>query len=220
MKVIITGSTGMVGEGVLHECLQTTEIEKILLINRRPCDVVHPKLVEIIHSDFFDISAIESRLIGFDACFYCLGITSLLVKEEKYRIITYDLTMNFAGILAKLNPEMTFCYVSGAGTESPEKAKFMWAKVKGQLELDLAKLPFKSAYSFRPGFMKPTKGLKHAHKGYALFNPFYPAFRKFFPGFVSTLQELAQSMIKCAKYGYEKPILEVSDIVKLSKKEF
>ena len=217
MNVIITGVTGMVGEGVLHECLQNGNINKVLVVNRKSCMVQHPKLKEIIHTDFFDLTPIENQLSGYNACFYCLGVTSFLMKEPEYTRITYDLTMYFAGVLSRQNPGMTFCYVSGAGTEAPEKAKFMWARVKGKLEIDLQKLPFKSVYNFRAGFLNPTKGLKNAHPGYGLFSIFYPLFRKMFPKYVSTLQELAQAMIMTAISGYEKPVLEVTDIVKLSK---
>lgn len=217
INVIITGSTGMVGEGVLHECLRHPDVEKILLINRRPCGISNPKLSEIIHDNFFDLSHIENQLIGYDACFYCLGVTSLGIKEQAYYYITYTLTLDIAQRLAKLNPNMIFCYISGAGTNTPEKAKFMRARVKGKIEQDLLKLPFKKVYLFRPGLIKPTKGLNNVHKYYYVFSLFYPLFRLIMPKFVSTLKELGLSMIISATKGYEKQILEVPDIVKLSK---
>jgi hypothetical protein len=217
LNVIITGSTGMVGEGVLHECLLHPDVEKILLINRRPCRISNPKLSEIIHDNFFDLSHIENQLIGYNACFYCLGVTSLRMKEPAYYYITYTLTLDIAQRLARLNPNMIFCYISGAGTNTPEKAKFMWARVKGKTEQDLMKLSFKKVYLFRPGLIKPTKGLNNVHKYYYVFNLFYPLFRLTMPKFVSTLKELGLSMIISATKGYEKQILEVPDIVKLSK---
>jgi len=217
INVIITGSTGMVGEGVLHECLLHPDVEKILLINRRPCGISNPKLSEIIHDNFFDLSHIENQLIGYDACFYCLGVTSLRMKEPAYYYITYTLTLDIAQRLARLNPNMIFCYISGAGTNTPEKAKFMWARVKGKTEQDLMKLLFKKVYLFRPGLIKPTKGLNNVHKYYYVFSLFYPLFRLTMPKFVSTLKELGLSMIISATKGYEKQILEVPDIVKLSK---
>jgi hypothetical protein len=218
INVIITGSTGMVGEGVLHECLLHPDVEKILIINRRPCGISNPKLSEIIHDNFFDLSHIENKLIGYDTCFYCLGVTSLRMKEPAYYYITYTLTLDIAQRLARLNPNMIFCYISGAGTNTPEKAKFMWAKVKGKTEQDLMKLSFKKVYLFRPGLIRPTKGLNNVHKYYYVFNLFYPIFRLTMPKFVSTLKELGLSMIISATKGYEKQILEVPDIVKLSKR--
>ena len=207
----------MVGEGVLHECLLHPDVEKILLINRRPCGISNPKLSEIIHDNFFDLSHIENKLVGYDTCFYCLGVTSLRMKEPAYYYITYTLTLDIAQRLAKLNPNMIFCYISGAGTNTPEKAKFMWARVKGKTEQDLMKLSFKKVYLFRPGLIKPTKGLNNVHKYYYVFNLFYPLFHLTMPKFVSTLKELGLSMIISATKGYEKQILEVPDIVKLSK---
>lgn len=207
----------MVGEGVLHECLLHPDVEKILLINRKSCGISNPKLSEIIHDNFFDLSHIENQLIGYDACFYCLGVTSLIMKESAYYYITYTLTLDVAQRLARLNPNMIFCYISGAGTNTPEKAKFMWARVKGKTEQDLMKLSFKKVYLFRPGLIKPTKGLNNVHKYYYVFSLFYPLFRLTMPKFVSTLKELGLSMIISATKGYEKQILEVPDIVKLSK---
>ena len=169
IKAIITGATGMVGEGVLYECLNHPDVESVLVINRRSCHTIHPKLKEIIHENFFNFSSIEEQLSGYNACFFCLGVSSVGMNEEKYTKVTYDLTLGFAGTLARLNPEMTFCYVSGAATDSSEKGKMMWARVKGKTENDLMKLPFKRAYMFRPGFMQPTKGLKNANKMYKVF---------------------------------------------------
>ena len=219
INVIITGSTGMVGEGILHECLLHPDIDKVLVINRRPCMIWHPKLTEIIYDNFFNLSPVENQLSGYDACFYCLGITSLGIKEQEYYRITYELTLDIAQRLVKLNPQMIFCYISGAGTTSPEKAKLMWTKVKGKTERDLLKLPFRKVYLFRPGLLRPTRGLKNVHKFYFVFTIFYPFFRLALPKFVSTLRELGLAMINSATQGYEKQILEVTDIVKLSKRQ-
>ncbi len=218
ISVIITGATGMVGEAVLFEALLHPDVEKILVISRRPCGITHPKLTEIIHKNFFDISPIENQLKGFNACFFCLGVTSINKKEPEYYSLTYTLTINFAEILAKLNPEMTFGYISGAGTDSTEKGRMMWARVKGKTENDLMKLPFKKVYAFRPGFLIPTKGQKNVNKFYWVVGFLFPPLRMIFPTFVSTLKELGLAMINTVIKGYEKQILEVSDIVKLSKR--
>jgi len=217
LNVIITGTTGMVGEGVLHECLRHPDVEKILVINRRPCGISSPKLFEIIHNDFFDFSPIESSLIGFNACFFCAGVTSINKSESEYYSLTYTLTMGIAQRLAKFNPEMIFCYISGAGTDSTEKGKSMWARVKGKTENDLMKLPFRRVYAFRPGFLQPTKGLKNVHKYYPIFGLLFPLFRLTLSKYISTLKELGLAMINAAIIGYEKQVLEVPDIVRLSR---
>jgi len=217
LKAIITGATGMVGEGVLHECLLHPQVESVLVINRKPCGVTHPKLKEIIHQDFFDLSAIENQLSGYNACFFCLGVSSIGMKEPDYYRLTYTLTMNAAQTLSRLNPDMTFCYVSGGGTDSTEKGRSMWARVKGKTENDLMKLPFKNVFAFRPGYMHPTQGLKNTLPSYKYMSWMYPFFRAVFPKFVSTLAELGLAMINAARFGYDKPVLEVRDIVELSK---
>jgi hypothetical protein len=177
IKAIITGVTGMVGEGVLHECLQHPDIEAVLVISRKPCGALHPKLKEIIHQDFLHLSAIENQLIGYNACYFCLGVSSVGMKELEYYNLTYALTMHVAQTLSRINPGMTFCYVSGSGTDSTEKGRLMWARVKGKTENDLMKLPFKQVYAFRPGFMKPTKGLKNTLPFYKYVTWMYPFFR-------------------------------------------
>jgi len=217
IKSIITGVTGMVGEGVLHECLKHPEVESVLVINRKPCGVKHKKLSEIIHKNFFDLSTIENQLAGFNACYFCAGVSSVGKKEEEYKHITYDLTLNFAKTLLKLNSEMTFCYVSGSGTDSTEKGRLMWARVKGKTENDLLNLGFKDAYMFRPGFIKPTKGLKNAYKSYMFFTPFYPIFRKLFPKFVVTLEEIGLAMINVTLVGSDRKVLECKDIAQMAK---
>jgi hypothetical protein len=212
LNVIVTGSTGMVGEGVLHECLLDPDVESILIINRKPLGVSHAKLTEIIHKDFYDFSAIEHQLSGYNACFFCLGVSSVGMKEPEYYKMTYTLTMHVAQTLCKLNPEMVFGYITGSGTDSTEKGSSMWARVKGKTENDLMKLPFRAVYAFRPGYMHATPGLKNANSLYKYISWLYPVLRRFFPNFTSTLAEMGKAMINSAKYGYNKPILEVSDI--------
>jgi uncharacterized protein YbjT (DUF2867 family) len=219
-KVIITGATGMVGEGVLHECLHHPVIESVLVVNRRPCGVSHPKLKELIHADFFDLTPIQALLSGYDACFFCLGVSSLGMKEPEYYRISYTLTMNFAQTLCKENPSMTFCYVSGAGTDSSEKGRLMWARVKGKTENDLQKLPLKAAYAFRPAFMLPTRGLKNALPSYKYVTWLYPVLHPVFPNYFHTLKDTGLAMINCAVGGFEKNVLEAKDIVQLAEKTF
>lgn len=218
IRAIITGATGMVGEGVLMASLLHPDVEKVLVINRRPCGVSHPRLTEIIHNNFLDLSPIAEQLRDYNACFFCLGVSSVGMNEEKYYLLTYTLTIHMAEILAKQNPGMTFCYISGAGTDSTEKGRMNWARVKGKTENDLMKLPFKKAFAFRPGFMLPDKDAKNAHGYYSFFRLLYPVLHTLMPNFVSTLQEVATAMINVVIKGYEKPVLEVKDIVELSKK--
>jgi hypothetical protein len=218
INAIITGVTGMVGEGVLMESLLHPDVEKVLVINRRPCGIKHPKLTEILHTDFFDVSPIAVQLKGYNACFFCLGVSSVGLKDEQYYSLTYTLTMHIAETLSRLNPDMTFCYVSGAGTDSTEKGRLNWARVKGKTENDLMKLPFKRAFAFRPGFMLPEKGAKNIHGYYVIFRILYPPLRALFPSFVSTLKEVGRAMINSVIFGYDKSVLEVKDIIILSKK--
>ena len=218
IRAIITGATGMVGEGVLHECLLHPDVESILVINRKPCGVLHPKLKELIHGDFLNLSPIEPQLSGYNACFFCLGVSSLGMKEPEYYRISYTLTMNVAKTLCKLNAEMTFCYISGAGTDSTEKGRMMWARVKGKTENDLMKLPFKAVYAFRPPFMLPTKGLKNTLPYYKYVTWLYPVARPLFPGYLITLKELGLAMINSVIFGSDKKMLEAKEIVDLAKK--
>jgi hypothetical protein len=216
IKAIITGATGMVGEGVLHECLLHPKVESVLVIGRRPCGVTHIKLKEIIVKEIPDLSSVENQIAGYNACFFCLGISSIGLKENEYFDITYNLTLEFAKTLSKVDPEMTFCYVSGSGTDSTESGKLMWARVKGKTENDLMKLPFRKVYNFRPAFMRPTKGLKNTLKYYKYINWLFPVLRIILPGYVSRLSQLGLAMINSALDGYEKQVLEVRDINLLS----
>lgn len=214
IKAIITGATGMVGEGVLHECLQHPDVEAILVINRKPCGVANDKLKEIIPPDFFNLSSIETHLAGYNACYFCAGVSSVGKKEDEYKHITYDLTLSFAGTLAKINPGMTFCYVSGEGTDSSEKGKLMWARIKGKTENDLLKLPFKSAFMFRPGYIQPIKGMKNTYMIYKLIAPLYPVWKFLFPKHVITLEEIGKAMINVTLRGSKTKILNCTDIGK------
>jgi hypothetical protein len=217
VRAIITGATGMVGEGVLHECLLSDEVEQVLVINRKTCGIIHPKLKEIIHENFYDFSPIESQLQNYNACFFCLGVTSVGKKEPEYTKLTYDLTTHVADTLVKLNTDMTFCYVSGGGTDSTEKGKSMWARVKGKTENHLLALPFKAAYMFRPGYIQPTKGLENTLKAYTYIGWMYPFLKKILPSHVCTLKELGLAMIHTVTKGYNNHILHSKDIVALSK---
>ncbi|OON68439.1 NAD-dependent epimerase/dehydratase family protein [Hymenobacter sp. CRA2] len=213
MNVMITGATGMVGEAVLLECLQDASIEQVLVVTRKPTGRQHPKLHEVLLADFADPTPVERELRGYDACFFCLGVSSVGMKEPEYTRLTYDLTLGFARTLARLNPHMTFCYVSGAGTDSSEKGRQMWARVKGRTENELLRLPFRAAYMFRPGFLKATPGQQNVLPMYKYIAWLYPVLRRFTPGWVSTLTELGQAMINVTRRGYAKPVLEVKDIV-------
>ncbi|SRR5258705_4057486 len=208
----------MVGEGVLHECLLHSDVDEVLVIGRKSCGISHPKLKEIVHQNFFDITPIQNQLSGYDACYFCLGVTSIGKNEEEYRKLTYALTMHVASVLSKLNPQMTFCYVSGASTDSSEKGKMMWARVKGKTENDLMKLPFKKAFNFRPGIMRPTKGLKNTLSGYKYLSWLFPVIGVLMPNSICSLKEVGQAMINATIKGYEKQILEVKDIVELAKR--
>lgn len=215
IKAIVFGATGMVGEGVLHMALNNPNVESVLVIGRRSCNVSHPKLKELIHSDFFDLTSIESQLKDYNACYFCLGVSSVGMNEQDYAHVTYDLTMNVAITLSRLNPDMTFCYISGEGTDSTEQGRLMWARVKGKTENDLSKLPFKAVYNFRPGFIKPIKGLKNTLTLAKPLHVLYPLFKILFPGHGCTLEDLGRSMINVTLQGYSKHIIENSDIANL-----
>lgn len=220
LKVVITGATGMVGKGVLLECLESQDINSVLLINRRPIDLEHDKLKEIVHKDFYDLSSIEDQLKGYDACFFCLGVSAYRMSEEDYTKITYDLTLHFANTLLKLNPEMTFCYVSGQGTDSTEKSRMMWANVKGKTENAILALPFKKAYMFRPGFIQPMKGIKSSTKMYntmyTLIKPFMPVLKLFFPKSITNTDRVGKAIINSVTIGYNKTHLDNKAINQLA----
>lgn len=217
IKAIVTGVTGMVGEGVVLECLQNPAVESVLVLGRRSCGMTHPKLKEIVHADLYNVAPIAEQLKGYNACYFCLGTSSVGMNEVDYTKVTYTLTMGIATVLSQVNPDMTFIYISGAGTDSSEKGRSMWARVKGKTENDLMKLPFKQVFAFRPGGMKATPGQKNLLKMYKWVAWMYPMLRAIAPGMMSTLQEVAVAMIKVTQNGFPKKVLEVKDMVGLSK---
>lgn len=212
MNILVTGASGMVGEGVVLECLQDPAVVSVVSLSRRPSGHKHPKLRELLVEDFFHLEAVEAELAGFDACFFCAGISSIGLKEPEYTRITYDMTLHVARTLVSLNPGMTFCYVSGAGTDSTEQGRSMWARVKGHTENALQALPFRQVYLFRPGFMKPMPGQLHLLKYYKAIGWLYPFFRLVTPQFACTLRQVARAMVLVVQQGYPTPILEVRDI--------
>ncbi len=213
IKVIITGATGMVGEGVLFECLQNPQVSEVLIIGRRHYEIEHPKLKELIVPDFFQLNQFAENIKGYDACFFCAGVTSVGKNEEKYRFLTYNTTLAFAKAVAELNTNMVFIYVSGASTDSHEKSKMMWARVKGKTENDLMKLPFKAEYNFRPGIMLPFDGQKNWKVSYKILARII---KPFFPKSVLSMKEVGKAMINGAIFGYPRQVLEVSDIRELA----
>jgi nucleoside-diphosphate-sugar epimerase len=215
LRVIITGATGMIGEGVLYECLNNPQVEKVLVIGRNSCGYTHSKLSEIIHSDLSDISSLRERVTGYNACYFCLGVTSVGKNEVEYTRLTYTLTLNFAAVLAACNPNMIFCYISGANTDSSENGKTMWARVKGKTENDLMKLPFKKVYNFRPGGIEPFLPLKPSqtyYKTYKYFRILFVLMKLIVPRFVIKLKDLAAAMINASLIGYSKHVLEMDDM--------
>jgi hypothetical protein len=216
LKVILTGTTGMVGEGVLLECLQNPAIDTVLSVSRKSTGRTHPRLKEYIIPDFLQLQPGDPMLQGYDACFFCAGVSSVGMPEDKYRLITYDTTIHFANILLQQNPGMTFIYVSGKSTDSSEKGRIMWARVKGKTENTLAKLPFKQVYNFRPGFMKAMPGQQNLLKFYKALGWTFPFFKLIMPNSTSTLQQVARAMINCVIKGTNKQILEVRDINAIS----
>jgi uncharacterized protein YbjT (DUF2867 family) len=219
MKVILFGATGMIGQGVLRECLLDPEVESVLAIGRRATAVRHEKLREIVHKDFLDFSTIEGELSGYDACLFCLGVSSTGMSEQEYSRVTYDVTMAVARTLVKHNPDMTFIYVSGAGTDSTERGRMMWARVKGRTENALLEMPFKGAYMFRPGYIQPLHGIASSRRLtrvlYGVMRPLYPVWKTLFPKYVTTTEQFGLAMIHVAKHGAPKRILENRDLAGL-----
>ncbi|HTM98530.1 MAG TPA: NAD-dependent epimerase/dehydratase family protein [Pedobacter sp.] len=214
MKVIITGATGMAGQGVLLECLQNNAVTEVLMVNRKQLEIIHPKLKELLIPDFLKSEEFIQALTGYDACFFCAGISSVGMKEQKYTTITYDTTLHFAKTLIAVNPNMVFTYITGSGTDSTEKGKVMWARVKGKTENDLMKLGFKAQYNFRPGAMLGAEGQKNVNKLYVMIAALIKLFS---PKSIISLNELGRAMINVVQKGYAKQILEISDIKVLAK---
>ena len=221
-KVIITGATGMVGKGILLECLDHSQISDVLVIGRSPIGIEHPKLIEIVHSDFTDLSRIREQLQGYVACFFSLGVSAAGLKEDAYKHITYDYTLSLAKVLLDLNPKMTFNYVSGQGTDSSEKGRAMWARVKGKTENDLLKLGFDQAFMFRPGGIIPLRGIKSKTKLYQFFYDYFMWLIKLIkllaPNSIVNTTQIALAMINSISMGYDKSILDPKDIIILSEK--
>lgn len=222
MKVILFGATGMVGQGALRACLLDPSVESVLAVGRSPTGQTNAKLREIRHTDFLDLSAIEGQLVGYDACFFCLGVSSLGQSEESYRRLTYDLTMAVATTLAKCNPRMTFIYVSGQGTDGTGHGRVMWARIKGKTENDLLKLPFGAAYMFRPGGIQPLHGIKSKtawyRAMYAVTAPLWTLFNRIAPKYVTTTEKLGSAMIAVARHGDVKRVLENDDINRVERR--
>jgi uncharacterized protein YbjT (DUF2867 family) len=216
MKVILFGGSGMVGQGVLRECLIDPGVESVLSVGRSRLGVQHPKLREVLHKDFTDYTAIEPQLAGYDACFFCLGVSSIGMDAERYRHLTYDITMAAAKTLVRQSPGMVFTYVTGRGTDSTEQGTLMWARVKGKTENDLLKLPFKSAYMFRPAGIQPLHGVRSKtgwiNAVYAVTAPLLAYMARAKPDYMTTSEKLGRAMISVVRNGYPKPILESADI--------
>jgi uncharacterized protein YbjT (DUF2867 family) len=216
MNVLLFGATGMVGQGVLRECLLDSGVQVVLTVGRTATGLQHPKLRELVHTDLWNYSSVEMELSGFDACFFCLGVTSAGMREADYERVTYGITMAAAECLSRLNPQMTFVYVSGAVTDSSEQGRIMWARVKGRTENALMRLPFKAAYMFRPGVIEPLHGVKSKTASYRLFyalgRPLLPVLRWAFPAFVLTTEEIGLAMLAVARQGAPKRVLEIKDI--------
>lgn len=216
MKVILLGATGMVGQGVLRECLLDPEVGSVLAIGRTTTGRQHEKLHEIVLNDLSDLSSTEGRLSGYDACFFCVGVSAAGMKEEAYRRVTYDLTIAVAKTLARFNPTMTFIYVSGAGTDSTGHGRAMWARVKGKTENALLQMPFKAAYMFRPAYIQPLHGIRTKTRWYgamyAVLGPFYPVWKLLLPKYVTTTECLGRAMLTVAQRGAPKSVLENQDI--------
>jgi uncharacterized protein YbjT (DUF2867 family) len=221
MKVILFGATGMVGQGVLRECLLDPDVTSVLVVGRLTVGQRHEKLREILRPDLFDLSPIESDLAGYDACFFCLGVSSAGMSEQQYRHITYDLTLNVAKTLLRTNPALSFIYVSGQSTDSTERGSTMWARVKGKTENDLLKMPFKAAYMFRPGVIQPMHGVTSKTRMYrvmlATLGWLIPVLRALFPKAITTTEEVGRAMLLAAKQGAPQRVLERADIIALGR---
>ena len=219
LRVVLFGATGMVGQGVLRECLADPDVERVLVVGRTTLGVRHEKLEEVLHRDFFDFSALEAKLAGWDACFFCLGVSSAGKSEAEYRRLTHDIALSAAGTFVGLNPSMTFVYVSGAGTDSSERGRSMWARVKGKTENDLSKLPFQAVFLFRPAIILPGRGIRSKTGWYrilyALLRPLSPLLYALLPGSVTTTEEVGRAMLEVARRGAPKRILESRDIREL-----
>lgn len=219
MNVILFGASGMVGSGALLECLDDPRVQSVLVIGRSSCGVQHSKITEILHQDFFNYGSLAPHFKDRDACFFCLGVSSAGMDEPKYRRLTHDLTLAAAQAMAAVNKQLTFCYVSGQGTDSSERGRMMWARVKGQTENALLRMPFKAAFMFRPGFIQPLRGVRSKSWYQVLFTvlrPFLSPLPRFFPGIATTTVAVGRALIRVAAAGHPTPILETRDINRLA----
>ena len=212
MNVVIFGATGMIGQGVLRESLLDPEVQRVVTVGRSATGQQHAKLEKIVHADLFDLSAIEPKLANLDACFFCLGVSSAGMSEAEYTRVTYDLAMSAATTLARLNPQMTFVFISGVGTDSTEQGRTMWARVKGRTENAILRLPFRRAYMFRPGYIQPMHGIRSRtalyRVLYVLVSPLYPLLKRLFPNSVTTTEQLGRAMLAAAKHGAPAAIVD------------
>jgi len=221
VNVAIFGATGMIGQGVLRECLHAADVGRVVTVGRTATGIPHPKLTEIVHGDLLDLASFEPSLSGLDACFFCLGIASAGMSEADYTRITYDITMAAATTLVRLNPQMTFVFVSGAGTDSTERGRLMWARVKGRTENAVLRMPFKAAFAFRPGVVQPMHGIRSRTAAYrilySLTAPLLPLLRRLFPNQILTTEEMGRAMLNAVRRGAPKRVLESKDIGQLAR---
>jgi uncharacterized protein YbjT (DUF2867 family) len=220
MNILLFGATGMVGQGALRECLLGPDVQRVQTVGRSPTGTQHPKLIELVHRDLLDYSSVESQLTGFDACFFCLGVSSSGMNEADYTRITHDIAIAAAQTLVRLNPQMTFIFVSGAGADSTEHVRVMWARIKGKTENALRRLPFKSTYVFRPGIIQPLRGIQSKTAGYRVFyaiaGPLLPVARRLFPNYILTTEQIGRAMLATAKHGASERVLDARAIRALS----
>jgi uncharacterized protein YbjT (DUF2867 family) len=221
VNAVLFGATGMVGQGVLRELLRDPEVARVLAVTRRSTGVEDDKFHELVLDDFYDFTSVANELTGYDACFFCLGVSSAGMSEKDYRRLTYDLTIAAARVLAERNPGMRFLYVSGTGTDSTEKGRVMWARIKGETENALLRLPFKAAYMIRPGYIQPLHGIRSSttwtRVAYAVAAPLFPVWKTLFPNYLITTEELGRAMIRAARVGCPKRILEIPDLIELGR---
>jgi uncharacterized protein YbjT (DUF2867 family) len=217
INAVIFGATGMIGQGVLIEALEHPEVASVLVVGRRSCGVQHEKLKEIIQDDYLDYGDIENQLSGYNACFFCIGVSSSGMSPETYYTITHDYAVAAADVLSRLNPDMVFCFISGAGTDDKEKSRMRWARVKGKAENSLKSFPFKGLYLMRPAYIQHRKGVRPSYAFYKIFAPVYPALRFLFPKTVTNTEEVGRAMINAVRVGADKQTIENGDIIALAK---
>ena len=222
MNVLIFGATGMVGQGVLRECLQAADVQQVLTVGRTPTGQQHPKLRELVHAEMWRYDSLEADLVNLDACFFCIGVTSSGMGEKDYTHLTYDMALAAAGTLSRLNPGMVFVYVSGAGADSSGTSKIMWERVRGKTENALLALPFRGVYIFRPGMIQPLDGIQSKTAAYRIFysltKPLLPLLRAALPKYVLSTREMGQAMLAVVRGGARKRVLESADISELGRK--